>query len=103
MSHIKRMETVAMADIDIDALHPTYLEIYNVLGKDSDALLNLFKNMSGQQINLPVHLYDPDMVKEKLTERVQKNESIDINVASEHYGYSRRWIRTAIKEVNKKE
>lgn len=32
-----------MADIDIDALHPTYSEIYNVLGKDSDALLNLFK------------------------------------------------------------
>lgn len=89
-----------MADIDMDALHPTYSEIYNVLGKDSDALLNLFKNMSGQQINLPVHLYDPDMVKEKLAARVQNNESIDINVASEHYGYSRRWIRTVIKGVH---
>lgn len=55
-----------MSKIEIDSLHPIYLEIYNALNNDEDALLEFFKTMSGQQINLPVHLYDPSLVKKKI-------------------------------------
>ncbi|WP_446001987.1 hypothetical protein [Weissella viridescens] len=92
-----------MVDLDEDALHSTYSEIYKVLGKDSDALMNLFEKMSGQQLNLPVHLYDPEMVKTKLNERVIRHESIDVNEAAEYYGYSRRWIRTVIRDAERQE
>lgn len=54
-----------MSKIEIDALHPIYSEIYNALNNDENALLAFFNAMSGQQINLPVHLYDPSLVKKK--------------------------------------
>lgn len=89
-------------EFDSDALHPTYLEIYRILGDDKDSLFKIFEHMSGQQLNLPVHLYEPDKVKRKLSERVERQESIDVNDAAKQYGYSRRWIRTAINDANRK-
>lgn len=85
-----------MSKIEIDSLHPIYLEIYNALNNDEDALLEFFKTMSGQQINLPVHLYDPSLVKKKLND-LSKIETVDVELASMKYGFSRRWIRLAIQ------
>ncbi len=33
---------------------------YEASGRDDEALMSVFKNVSGQQINLPVHLYEPE-------------------------------------------
>ena len=85
-----------MSKIEIDVLHPIYLELYNALGRDEDALLKFFSNMSGQQINLPVHLYDPKLVKLKLNQE-SSAETIDVERTAKKYGFSRRWIRLAMQ------
>lgn len=88
----------SMTEINIEALHPTYLEIFNALDKDEAALLNIFKRMSGQQINLPVHLYTSDAVK-KIIQDKAKHTNIDVNEEAERFDYSRRWIRSVIKDI----
>lgn len=85
-----------MNELDIDSLNPAYSEILKALNGDENALINIFENMSGQQINLPVHLYDAEAIKKKLKAKA-KHTIIDVNEESQRYGYSRRWIRNAIK------
>ncbi|WP_419153880.1 Mor transcription activator family protein [Weissella viridescens] len=101
---MRRLEIAGMTKdgLEVDALHPTYREIYKVLGENSDALMQIFDEMSGQQVNLPVHLYEPDRVKEQLVKRVKQGEAINVNEAANHYGYSRRWIRKIINDVSRK-
>lgn len=100
---MRRLEIAGMTKdgLEVDALHPTYREIYKVLGENSEALMHIFEEMSGQQVNLPVHLYEPDRVKEQIVKRVERGEVINVNEAANHYGYSRRWIRKIISDAKR--
>lgn len=88
-----------MMDIEPDALHPTYKEIFETLGRDQEALLKIFNQMSGQQVNLPVHLYDAEAVR-RIIQAQSQTSTVDVNVMSEQFGYSRRWVRLALKETD---
>lgn len=86
-----------MSELEIDSLNSAYSELLKALNGDETALINIFEKMSGQQVNLPVHLYDADSIKKKLKAKA-KYTTIDVNEESIRYGYSRRWIRNAIKK-----
>lgn len=87
-----------MTKIEREALQPTYQEILGAVDGNEELLLKIFKQMSGQQINLPVHLYDANMVKKIIQEKAKK-QPINVNEEAERFGYSRRWVRLAIKEM----
>ena len=85
-------------DIDKDALNSIYKELLIALEGDEEALMKIFKYMSGQQVNLPVHLYSPEAMKRILKKKYQSG-SIDVNREAERYGYTRRWILGVIKQI----
>lgn len=80
-----------MKELHANVLNSTYKEIYEILGHDDELLFKFFEQMSGQQINLPIHLYDATKVKELLSE-TGNSKNININDLAKEYGYSRRWI-----------
>lgn len=90
-----------MSLIKINELHPTYKKLYDVLGENDDLVYALWEKMGGQQLNLPEHIYDRVKVQSIIQEKVRNGEQIDINKESNTYGYSRRWIRKIITDMNK--
>lgn len=86
-------------EIDKNALNQIYNEILTALEGDEEALMKIFKYMSGQQINLPVHLYSPKAMKRILKNKYQKGIRIDTNQEAIRYGYTRRWILGVIKQI----
>ena len=87
-------------EIDKDALNAVYMDILMALDGDELGLMKIFRQLSGQQINLPVHLYSPEATKLILKDKYEHG-GIDINKESERYGYTRRWIIGVIKQIEK--
>lgn len=92
-------QVIKYDDIDKDALNSIYKELLIALEGDEEALMKIFKYMSGQQINLPVHLYSPKAMKRILKNKYQKGIRIDTNQEAIRYGYTRRWILGVIKQI----
>lgn len=91
-------QVIKYDDIDKDALNSIYKELLIALEGDEEALMKIFKYMSGQQVNLPVHLYSPEAMKRVLKAKYQSGR-IDVNREAERYGYTRRWILGVIKQI----
>lgn len=85
--------------IDREALNPIYKEILTALDEDEVQLMKIFRYMSGQQINLPVHLYNTEGMKRILKNKYQEDTNIDVNREAKRYGYTRRWILNIIKRI----
>lgn len=92
---IKIKQAKSYDEIDKEALNSVYMDILTALDGDEMGLMKIFRQLSGQQINLPVHLYSPEAMKCILKDKYE----IDINLESERYGYTRRWILGIIKQI----
>lgn len=95
---IKIKQAKSYDGIDKEALNSVYMDILTALNGDEAGLMKIFRQLSGQQINLPVHLYSPEAMKLILKDKYEHG-GININLESERYGYTRRWILGVIKQI----
>ena len=70
-----------------------YREIADILGED--AARRIYYNFKGQQIFFPVRLYDPELVKERIS---REYDGTNITELTRKYGYSEKTVRRIIKE-----
>lgn len=74
--------------IDYDVLHPSYKALWDLLGED--AMMKIYKQFRGTQLQLPMKLYDRIELEEYLT---QQHDGQNIRELSNIYGFSPRWIK----------
>ncbi|WP_125767212.1 Mor transcription activator family protein [Lapidilactobacillus wuchangensis] len=82
-------------DIDVSALHPTYQQLYDLVGKET--MLQLYDELKGQQVSFPMRLYDSNKV-EQIVQR--EYNGANLKELTQKYGYSQRWMKRLIKNDN---
>ncbi|WP_446001989.1 Mor transcription activator family protein [Weissella viridescens] len=92
-----------MERIEKNLLHTTYLEIFEAVDEDEQSLQQLFTHLSGQQINLPVHLYDPIAVRSVIKNTVEQSNTTDVTAIANKYGYTKRWVKHVVRQVQNAE
>jgi Mor family transcriptional regulator len=90
-----------MDNIDKTALHPTYLQLYEAIGEDDELLFAIWDRMSGQQVNFPEHMFAKESTEKLLSKMVADGFEVDVAEFSKRYGFSRRWVREALKKFEK--
>jgi hypothetical protein len=84
-------------------LNDVYRQLYQALNENDELFMAVVREFGGGQWNFPDHIYDRQLVQLELENRVDAGESIDIATESDHYGYGKRWIRTVIKHIEKRD
>jgi hypothetical protein len=92
-----------MGNFDKGALHPTYIQLYEILDEDDDMLYAIWDRMSGQQVNFPEHMFAKEKIEILLANMLTEKANIDVVAISKQYGYSRRWIRDAVRKLQRGE
>ncbi len=76
-----------------DALCDTYLELYELLGKD--AMLKIFTHFRGDKIDCPMRLYRPEFIADLAKNEGERRERAKIARAG---GYSTRVIERLLSK-----
>ncbi|RRK09585.1 hypothetical protein D1831_11965 [Lactiplantibacillus garii] len=82
--------------IDVDALHPFYQGIHELVG--SDAMLKIFNAYRGMQLTIPTHLYDRQKAAQRVLARYDGHNAQDL---AREYGYSQRWVIKVVRTAQK--
>lgn len=69
-----------------DCLHPSYAELFSVVGRD--AVLKIYRHYHGSTLQFPTHLYAGEILL--ATMRASSKSSRDL---ARQFGYSERWMR----------
>ena len=78
---------------NVDIYNDIYKEISEMIGVD--AMLKIYSHFKGQQVNFPVRLYNPQLIKDAV---IKDFNGTNIKELSQKYNYSERTIRRMIKE-----
>ena len=81
---------------ETDALNDTYLELFELLGKD--AMLKLFKHFRGDKIDCPMRLYRPEFIADLAKPVTDRRERAKIARAG---GYSAKVIEGLLSKRRK--
>lgn len=79
-----------------DALNDSYLELYELLGRD--AMLKLFKHYHGDKIDCPMRLYRPEFIADLAKNEPDRRKRAKIARAG---GYSARVIEGILSKRRK--
>lgn len=82
-----------MGTVEYDVLHPSYRALYDLIGED--AMMKVYNEFRGTQLQLPMRLYDRAAVTAKLAGKSVDAKSI--KSYSKIYGFSPRWIKSAVQ------
>jgi Mor family transcriptional regulator len=61
-----------------------------------DAMLKIYSHFKGQQVNFPIRLYNPQLVKEAV---IKDFNGTNIKELVQRYNYSERTIRRMLRKV----
>ncbi|GAB6093027.1 Mor transcription activator family protein [Furfurilactobacillus curtus] len=87
-----------MGDIDEDALQDTYQRIAKEIGVEN--MLKIYRLCRGEQISFPLHMYS----RERVISAVKKQyDGTNLRELADRYGYSRRWLRSVLKNSSQLE
>lgn len=81
-----------MREIQYTAFHPSYRTLYDLVGED--AMIKIYQEFKGTQLQLPMRLYDRTAVAAELN-----GKSVDARMMkkySQMYGFTPRWIKNAM-------
>jgi len=81
---------------EADALNDSYLELYELLGRD--AMLKLFTHFRGDKIDCPMRLYRPEFIADLAKNETDRRERAKIARAG---GYSARVIEGLLSKRRK--
>jgi len=81
---------------EADALHDSYLELYELIGRD--AMLKLFTHYRGDKIDCPMRLYRPEFIADLAKSVSDRRERAKIARAG---GYSARVIEGLLAKRRK--
>ena len=81
---------------EADALHDSYLELYELIGRD--AMLKLFTHYRGDKIDCPMRLYRPEFIADLAKSESDRRERAKIARAG---GYSARVIEGLLAKRRK--
>lgn len=80
-------EVFAVDGNEAEALHDSYLELFELIGRD--AILKLFTHYRGDKIDCPMRLYRPEFIADLAKNETDRRERAKIARAG---GYSARVI-----------
>lgn len=89
---LESAQNMTNQQIDETLLADSYAWFYEAFNRDQATFIEFINQFGGQQINLPVHIYDREKVRQQLQERAQVGP-LDVVSESQRVGYSKRWIR----------
>jgi len=81
---------------EAEALHDSYLELYELIGRD--AMLKLFTHYRGDKIDCPMRLYRPEFIADLAKNETDRRERAKIARAG---GYSARVIEGILSKRRK--
>lgn len=80
-------------NIKQEYLNGIYCELADLLG--IDATLKIYEMYRGQQLTLPVQLFDKNFIVRQI---VKEYNGYNIKRLASKFGYSEKWVRKIIKE-----
>ncbi len=89
-------EAFAVDGNEADALNDSYLELFELIGKD--AMLKLFKYFHGDKIDCPMRLYRPEFIADIAKQTSDRRERSKIARAG---GYSTKFIEGVLSKRRK--
>lgn len=97
-------ENLLMIDEECLAIwYKNILDFFKEEDIDSKALEKFHYFFKGQQISYPMKLYDKDLTADKIREIYKENPNVDVRELTEFYGFSTRWVKRIINEIEKGE
>ena len=91
-------ETFGVDGNESEALNDIYLELYELIGRDS--MLKLFKHYRGDKVDLPMRLYRPEFIADLAKPVTDRRERAKIARAG---GYSAKFIETMLAKRKKED
>ena len=86
------------SDVNAEEVTPEYLngvycELANLVGME--ATFKIYETYRGQQITLPVYMFNKDFIAKKIMEEYNGRNA---KLLASKFGYSEKWIRKIINE-----
>ncbi|WP_137642387.1 Mor transcription activator family protein [Lactiplantibacillus modestisalitolerans] len=81
-------------EIEVATLHQFYRRLSELVG--TEAMLKIYEQYKGTQLNVPVHLYDRELAAKRVLAEFDGQNQWEL---SRRYGYSQKWVYKVLREL----
>lgn len=93
----KQLLSIDSKNIEIEHLNGIYCDLADLLG--TDAVLKIYEMYRGQQMTLPVQLFNKEYILCRITGEFN---GYNIKQLATKFGYSEKWVRKILKDYKEK-